>query len=711
MNFKRNNEAGSKSIINLMSYRTKKVKIRRSLYLTIYLLTIGSIIMMTAQDSEDLQELYNQKSKAKSTQTLDDDLDSELKIRAYYESKLRFDSIRLYDESISDLALQNNDINTHIKHYILALGSDITLYKNMDDIDQNVNYLKKYLNDQNVSHENKSQIYQRIASHDGFSTNLIEAVKNSKLAVMHGDSSGNVDLKFHMRILHAKLQMRNNQFLESIYTLLDAEKLALLTSNPSFASYKVDRQLGVIFHKIEDFGKSEGYFLKALSIANEQGYKTFKTEVEYNLGIMYFDKKDMELAKKYAESALKGIKVSKVKNYKEEIYYLILVISIAEGDLKSGKIYRDTLYQLLEEINISNDRVTLFYSIADFDIKNGNITSAKNILNKIESLDISSGDNNDRLVSKLKYKISLAESDSEQALFHYKKYVEKTEALSQRNNDLLVQRIEAENYREKQKGEISALNKINIAQDKALSVRNIALILGSIMLIILGLLLFGLYNLYSKNKLQTIQIQNALADNKLLIKEIHHRVKNNLQVVSSLLNMQARKMTDMETKDAFNTSKMRVQSMSIIHQNLYQGKELVSVDTQVYMNQLINNISKTYLINDNINVEINVEKINMDVDTLVPLGLIANELICNALKYAFRDKNEGNLLVRLSQDGNIITLQVKDNGIGLGSNQIPKKPSSLGSRLIESFVDRLEGTITINGHDGTDILITFPIDA
>lgn len=693
-----------------MSFRFKNTTLKFCIYLIVCLLNFIIIMEATGQESKDISELIKQNSAAKSTQTSSDDLEPLIKIRDYYSDKRLFDSVRVYDDSISKLALATNEINLHIKHYILTLGSDNTLGKNVDNFNQKVDYLKQFLQYDNVSHETKANIYSRIAIKELYNSQTLEALKNSELAVIHADSSEIIDSKFHLRIRLANFQIKRSKYLDAIETCLDAEKLAVFLPNKEFGLYRVNRKLGSIFHGIDDLEKSIEYFLKALAIAKEQNYKSFRTSVEYDLGILYFDKGDLESAEKYATRAKEGIKASKIKSLEAEVNNLFLKIAIVQKQFKKGKKYRDTLYQLLDGVEMTSNRVPLYFSIADFDYTSGKIDDLKKSIAKIESLNSSMGDKNDMLLSLIKYKLSIAESNADQALYYHKEYVKKKDILSERNKDLLVQRIEAENYREKQKVEISGLNQLNIAQDKALSIRNVAIILGSIMLLILCLLLFGLYNLYRKNRLQTIQIQKALADNKLLIKEIHHRVKNNLQVVSSLLNMQARKMVDYETKDAFNTSKMRVQSMSIIHQNLYQGEELISVDTQLYMNQLITNISKTYALNDNIKVVVEVDKINMDVDTLVPLGLIANELICNALKYAFPNHTKGELLIRLFEDKQIITLQVKDNGVGLGGNSIPKKPSSLGSRLIESFVDRLEGTLTISGEDGTDILITFPID-
>ena len=194
------------------------------------------------------------------------------------------------------------------------------------------------------------------------------------------------------------------------------------------------------------------------------------------------------------------------------------------------------------------------------------------------------------------------------------------------------------------------------------------------------------------------------------MKEIHHRVKNNLQVISSLLSMQERKVKDLDTKDALRSSKSRVQSMSILHQNLYTGEHLKSIDVDEYMNMLVQNIIDTYNIDQNIQFNIEIDPVSLDIDILVPLGLISNELICNALKHAFKGRENGHLDISLKSTNDQITLRVADNGIGFEGDQLPNKEGSLGTRLIQSFTQRLGGEITIDKTDGTSISILFDKD-
>jgi len=284
-------------------------------------------------------------------------------------------------------------------------------------------------------------------------------------------------------------------------------------------------------------------------------------------------------------------------------------------------------------------------------------------------------------VDKLEYLIAKAEGRYDDALVHMEHYKTQRDSVNKASQTMKARRLESQFKRKEQDAEILSLNKVTTAQEKSLAVRNTALVLGSIML--------------------------ALEDNQMLIREIHHRVKNNLQVVSSLLSMQARKVTDDDTKDALNSSKTRVQSMSILHQNLYQEDNLKDVDVASYVDKLIGNIIDTYHVNENIKVQIDVDPIVLDIDTLVPLGLMANELVCNAVKHAFKGREAGELNISLKDIGESIVLTVSDDGVGFEGEELPIRAGSLGARLIKSFADRLEGEINIVKDSGTSVVITF----
>jgi two-component sensor histidine kinase len=187
------------------------------------------------------------------------------------------------------------------------------------------------------------------------------------------------------------------------------------------------------------------------------------------------------------------------------------------------------------------------------------------------------------------------------------------------------------------------------------------------------------------------------------LKEIHHRVKNNLQVISSLLNLQSKNISDEKALQALNEGKNRVRSMALIHQNLYRDDNLMGVDVQQYIEKLIESLFTSYNIQINkIALQTNIDKIELDVDTVIPLGLILNELISNALKYAFENTEKGILQIDLQLVDKKLLLRVKDNGKGLDKEKLVTS-QSMGYKLIQSFLQKLQATMNIEVDNGTCI--------
>ena len=207
------------------------------------------------------------------------------------------------------------------------------------------------------------------------------------------------------------------------------------------------------------------------------------------------------------------------------------------------------------------------------------------------------------------------------------------------------------------------------------------------------------------------QISRALEEKEMLLREIHHRVKNNLQVISSLLSLQGRQVVDPIAQQAIQEGKNRVKSMALIHQDLYQEENLVGVSAQKYIEKLTQSLVNSYQISaDKIQVKTDIDAIDLDVDTVIPLGLILNELISNALKYAFVEEQEGELMVSLKQVDQSLELKVKDNGKGLPDNFSPEKSTGLGYRLIQAFTKKLKGQLEmLPSNMGTQVQLNIPL--
>ncbi len=227
---------------------------------------------------------------------------------------------------------------------------------------------------------------------------------------------------------------------------------------------------------------------------------------------------------------------------------------------------------------------------------------------------------------------------------------------------------------------------------------------GSLLLLMAGLL----WRAYSGKRKQNTLLEKSNEEKAFLIKEIHHRVKNNLQVLSSLLSLQSDYIEDPSALDAVMEGRNRVQSMGLIHQKLYMGDELASVIMAEYIQDLTEHLLSSFGIEERVKLEILTEVPPMDVDTAIPLGLIINELVTNSLKYAFPNNQVGHITIHLwINDQNELCLKCSDNGQGLPTEVSEMQSTSFGTDLIKILSKKLKGKISVDTQNGYSTLIQF----
>lgn len=208
---------------------------------------------------------------------------------------------------------------------------------------------------------------------------------------------------------------------------------------------------------------------------------------------------------------------------------------------------------------------------------------------------------------------------------------------------------------------------------------------------------------------RTSQLRASLEEKEVLLKEIHHRVKNNLQIISSLLNLQAGDIKDEQTSEMFRNSISRVKSMALIHEKLYQSKDLARIDFSEYAGGLIEYLLSAYQVQSNsIRVKIDIDNTFLPVNTAIPCGLIMNELISNSLKHAFPDGRKGEIRIRFCKEG-AYTLTLSDDGIGFPESIDVHHATSLGLRLVNGLILQLGGFMKLNVEQGTEFQITFKV--
>jgi two-component sensor histidine kinase len=304
--------------------------------------------------------------------------------------------------------------------------------------------------------------------------------------------------------------------------------------------------------------------------------------------------------------------------------------------------------------------------------------------------------------------------NSQKVFENFESYQILNDSIAYQEQLKVVAETEGKFQNEKKQLEIDFLNK-----DNAQRSRNLYIAIGGILLLsILTLITLRLYRqkqiankeLASQNKLisdqkNTLNKQNQ--EKELLLKEIHHRVKNNFQIISSLLDLQSRKSNNPDTTSMIEEGKSRIKSMALIHEKLYQNENIVSINFKEYTEQLSNGILAT-LSKNTPQLYLDIpNNIQFDIDTAIPLGLIMNELLTNACKYAFDSERKGKLHLQLQKIDDDYLFIVKDDGHGLPPNFDFQKARSLGLRLVRRLSKQLFGKTTYQYDNGATFTFQF----
>ena len=203
-------------------------------------------------------------------------------------------------------------------------------------------------------------------------------------------------------------------------------------------------------------------------------------------------------------------------------------------------------------------------------------------------------------------------------------------------------------------------------------------------------------------------LKTSLEDKELLLRELHHRVKNNMQIISSLLNLQSQHIKDKRDLKIFKSSQTRVKTMSLIHEELYSSQDF----SHIHLSKYIRNLTKELLTSNigdpgRVQLTVNVEEIKMELETAIPLGLLINEIVANSVNHAFPNHRKGEIIVDLKRDGDAFVLKISDDGIGIPKKTDFEKAETLGFQLIKNLVNQLDGEIKMQTNHGTTFIIKF----
>lgn len=282
--------------------------------------------------------------------------------------------------------------------------------------------------------------------------------------------------------------------------------------------------------------------------------------------------------------------------------------------------------------------------------------------------------------------------------FHYQSLAREMEdSLARRNDKRKLSQIEMRVNAERYQSQIKSAEADSQLQQK---LRNFAI--AALVLVIMAAL--WVYRRIKRDTHIIIRqkelLETSLSEKEILLKEVHHRVKNNLQIISALFDKQAQQTDDEMTQKLMREGQDRVFSIALVHQNLYQNENLSQIEMTSYLQMLLQNIEKSQRNRDqHIEIQLNVDDSFLDIDAAIPLGLILNELLTNCYKYAFRGRNEGRIEIAYAQVNRGVFLDVRDNGVGLPKDFKPEQTKSLGLNLVRGLVRQLDGKLSYQSNE------------
>jgi two-component sensor histidine kinase len=427
--------------------------------------------------------------------------------------------------------------------------------------------------------------------------------------------------------------------------------------------------IGSIYRKQGKTTESLSYFKQSLENYSKLSNELGKASALLNIGVAYFDLHQLDSSLIYIEQSLAIYKKSNRKSG----------ITIALVNL--GKIHVEKL-EWLKAIEVGEIARSLAIETGNL----YNIQNAAQLLSRAyeQTKNYKSALEMHQLFINSRDSIENKETQRATIQQQMQYDFDKKEILFKAENDKKIAIAQAEKQKQK-------------------SV-TIAVSIGLFLALIFGLFALNRWRVAQQQK-QVIEQKNE--ENKMLLGEIHHRVKNNLQVISSLLSLQERTTIDPSTKAAIQEGKERVKSMGLIHKMLYQNDNYSGIEMNDYVNQLLHGLLDTFGKNENeIKLVNTIKNIKLDVDTAIPIGLILNELAINSLKYAFNNIQNPEIKISLQQVNNNLCLSFSDNGNGKISD-LNTQNDSFGMKLINSLTRQLNGTILIDDTIGLTITINF----
>ena len=506
------------------------------------------------------------------------------------------------------------------------------------------------------------------------------------------------------------------------YALL-ALKTAEIERDTSMQLCQINNDIGYLYNNLKEYELSIKYYKAALEVAKRYDESSSIIVLMTGISAGYNSLSRSEKAIEFLESVPK--RYLRPQNDDERILMTLPYLSAYVGSKRpeNGRIYCELLLRLAEGKDVDNaSKSTVYRSVAGYYIKMKDFEAARKYLSKNDVYTRGLGASRLSLDLRVWCTIDSAQGRFREAYSHLMQYKRITDSIFKDTKAKQLQQLEVEYQTSKKEDSIKTKNLdiLSLTQQNQLQLANLrqARLTRNITLagVIVALIFIGLlYRLYRiKQKASTTishkndLLQHLVTEKEWLLKEIHHRVKNNFHTVMGLLGTQSAYLKNDIAIKAIKDSQQRIQAMSLIHQRLYQSNNLSSIKMADYIYELVDTLKDSFDSHNPIRFHLDIDSVEMDLAHCIPLGLILNEAITNSFKYAFPGGRPGDIHIQLKNTSvNHYQLTVQDNGVGLPTALNINRPDSMGMNLMRGLTTEIGGHFSLSGENGTRIEVSF----
>ena len=535
-----------------------------------------------------------------------------------------------------------------------------------------------------------------------FTQALEHCTEAAEIYTSLGDQSGIADILNTTGMVHNQ----QGQYALALEKFTEALKIRQALGQKQFMSMLIEN-IGIIHFRQGDYRLALEFFQECLQVYTDLGNEGAASKILVNIGATY---NKLNMPEAALEAHQKSLTFFEKTNSQ-------LGLSIAYNNIGSVyftlKDYRKAIdsytksLELKKKLNDKRGTAVSLANLAEAHMMLNELDKAKQNIN--ESLLIAEEIGSMEQVKaayEMLSKLHEKSRDFEKALIFERKMSVARDSLFSADKTAQISKMRA--IYETDKAEQSeALTKLESAIEigKREQERNLFIIVAALLLAVAGMVFYLYREKRQTNRLLSEKntiVERSLHERETLLKEIHHRVKNNLQIISSLLSLQSKSLHDTEAQGAISESRNRVKSMSLIHEQLYQDDTISGVDMKDYIQRLVNSLTASYALDtERVQINVEAEPLLLDVDTAIPLGLIMNELVSNSMKYAFPEVRAGIIKVSLQETVNELRLVVEDNGVGIDPSKATGQ--SFGLSMVRSLMRKLKADMNIGSKAGTSV--------